>query len=85
MRGQAKIHFMSDAERHQRALARLRRATLRKARLTAQEHDVTLIRGSDAVSLVEQLTRESWSLSRLPLPQYARTSIPCRFVRRRLT
>lgn len=74
---------MAEADRRSRAVARRGRATLRKTRLRAPEGDLGALRGAEAVSLVEQLTRESWSLAGGPEPAYERRDIPCRFVPRR--
>jgi hypothetical protein len=71
---------MSDSARKARAEVRRRTATLHKARLAAVEHDANKIEGEAAVSLVAALTRESWSESRQPFPEYSRSQIPIRFV-----
>lgn len=76
---------MSDADRTARADARRRRAVLRRTRLERREHDLTPIDGAAALSLVDALTRESWSESGKPLPTYSRTEVPIRFVPGRLT
>lgn len=44
--------------------------------------DAAPIRGAEAVSLVYQLTRMSWSLAGRSFPTYARKDIPFRFVPR---
>lgn len=75
----------SEAARRARAELRRSRATLSKTRLAAVEQDLTLIRGSDAISLVTRLTRECWSISGRDEPVYARNEIPCRFVAGRST
>jgi len=72
---------MEDVGRRQRAEARRARAVLHKTSLSPQERDLTPVRGADAVSLVMQLTRESYSLAGLVEPTYSRNQIPCRFVR----
>jgi len=54
---------MEDVGRRQRAEARRARAVLHKTSLSPQERDLTPIRGADAVSLVMQLTRESYMRS----------------------
>jgi hypothetical protein len=69
----------SDAERRARAEARRERATLRKTSLRAAD-DPCPLRGEEAVSLVAQLTRESWAASGRPMPTYARGESPVRFV-----
>jgi hypothetical protein len=71
---------MSDDERRQRAEIRRRVAVLRKAKVDQAERDLNPIEGEAAVSLVAALTRESWSASRKPLPEYTRSQIPIRFV-----
>jgi len=48
--------------------------------LQRAEADLTPMSGPDAVSLVRQLTAESWSLAGLELPTYTRDRIPWRFV-----
>jgi len=48
--------------------------------LERAEGDLTPMSGPDAVSLVRQLTSESWSLAGLELPSYTRDRIPWRFV-----
>jgi hypothetical protein len=75
---------MDDARRA-RADARRRRATLRKATLQSVEEDLSPLRGAEALSLVDRLTVECWSLAGRPLPTYRREEIPVRFVPRRLT
>jgi hypothetical protein len=69
---------MSDFET--RAKARTERMTLRKGRVGGPEADLDPVRGAEAVSLVQQLTRASYSLAGLETPAYARADIPCRFV-----
>ena len=71
---------MSEADRNARARARQGRAILRKTRLQRSEADLAPMSGPDAVSLVRQLTAESWSLAGLELPTYTRDRIPWRFV-----
>ena len=75
----------SDQAREARAEARRRRARLRRSRLTNVEVDLDPVAGVEAVSLVAELTRQSWSLGGEELPRYERASIPCRFVPGRLT
>lgn len=74
---------MSEADRARRAELRRQTAVLRRTRLTAREEDLDPVDGSAALSLVTVLTRESWSATGEPLPQYAREEIPVRFVPRR--
>lgn len=38
------------------------------------------VSGPEAISLVTQLTRESYGLARLPEPDYRREETPCCFV-----
>ena len=76
---------MSDEDRKARAEARRRKAVIRRTRLRPVEHDLDPVDGPLAISLVEQLTRESWSESGQPFPAYARRETPIRFVRGRLT
>jgi hypothetical protein len=70
---------MTDFET--RAKARAERMTLRKGRLGDLEVDLNPVFGAQAISLVQQLTRASYSLAGLETPTYARATIPCRFVR----
>ena len=76
---------MSDADRRLRAKARQSRAILRKGRLHDQQGDAVPISGPDAVSLVQQLTTESWALAGLEVPSYTRETIAWRFVPDRRT
>lgn len=73
---------MSDAERKRRAEARRQKMTVRRARLADAAVDIDPVTGEQAISLVTRLTRECWSLGGLPLPVYARSEIPVRFVPR---
>lgn len=52
---------------------------IRKTSLLAGEHDLSPVRGTEAVSLVTRLTAESWSLSGKEMPAYTRAEIPFRF------
>jgi len=72
---------MSDDERRERARERVSRMTLRKGRLDREPADPDVVRGEAALSLVATLSRESWSLARLPMPSYGRAEVPCRFIR----
>ena len=72
---------MSDEARKQRADERTRRAVLVRTHLGAPEVDADPIDRPEAISLVTQLTRQSWALSGQPWPTYRRAEIPCRFVR----
>jgi hypothetical protein len=76
---------MDDSQRRARAEDRAKRAILHKSHLGPREKDLTPIAGGEAISLLTQLTRESWSLSGRDLPTYARREIPCRLVPGRLT
>lgn len=76
---------MKDLSRRARADDRRRRANLRRTRLELDEPDPNPTRGAEALSLVTNLTRESWALAGRELPTYARHEIPCRFVAGRLT
>ncbi len=71
---------MSEEARRQRAEERRHRAVLIRTRLGAPEIDLDPIEGPDAISLVTQLTRQSWALSGNPWPTYRRSEIPCRFI-----
>lgn len=68
-----------------RAAARRERAVLVRTRLKASNADLDPLRGPEAVSLVDRLTREGWQLSGRRLPVYDRATTPCRFVAGRLT
>ncbi|MBN2573527.1 MAG: hypothetical protein JXP73_03090 [Deltaproteobacteria bacterium] len=72
---------MTDAEK--RAQARQSRMILRKTHLGQPEVDLSPVFGAEAVSLVQRLTRMSYSLAGQPLPVGKRAEMPCRFVRRR--
>lgn len=75
----------SETARRSRAEGRRTTATLRRGRLQSDEPDLSPLRGPEALTLVTQLTRESWSLSGLGVPTYTRDAVPCRFVPGRLT
>jgi hypothetical protein len=53
---------------------------MHRAPLGDVEPDLSPVHGAEAISLVTQLTRESWSLSGRPWPRYARSETPYRFV-----
>lgn len=76
---------MGDSTGRLRAEARRQRMILRKTRLLPEEQDLSPLRGEEAISLVTHLSRESWSLAGLEVPQYTRRNIPCRFVSGHLT
>jgi len=71
---------MVDSGRGRRADTRRRKAVLRKTRLQRVESDLSPLTGASAVSLVYTLTRESWTASRKPWPEYDRAHTPVRFV-----
>lgn len=47
------------------------------------EPDPVPVSGPDAVSLVERLTRESWTAAGLAFPEYSRDQVPVAFAPRR--
>jgi hypothetical protein len=49
------------------------------------EPDDDLIKGAEAVALVNQLTLASWAWTAQPLPHLARAELPIRFVSGRRT
>lgn len=53
---------------------------MHRAPLGDVEPDLSPVYGAEAISLVTQLTRESWSLSGRAWPQYVRSETPYRFV-----
>lgn len=55
-----------DQERELRAAERRGRAVIRRVSLKDDTPDPDAIQGADAISLVTQLTRASWSLSGRP-------------------
>jgi hypothetical protein len=55
---------------------------LQRATLGGIEPDPVPVRGSEAVSLVERLTRESWTAAGLTFPQYSRQQVPVSFAPR---
>ncbi len=63
----------------------MERMTIQKTRLGESEVDLSPVFGAEAVSLVYQLTRTSYSLARRAPPAYARANMPCRFVPRHAT
>ena len=67
-----------DRAEHRRLTAVLNRTTLGRV-----EPDFLPLSGPPAVSLVAQLTRESWAAAGRPIPAYRREETPVRFVRRR--
>jgi len=73
----------SDSDRRLRAENRRRTAILSRATLGGIEPDPAPVSGPEAVSLVERLTRESWSAAGWDIPQYSREDIPVCFAPRR--
>lgn len=72
----------SDSDRRLRAENRRQTAILSRATLGGIEPDPVPISGAEAVSLVERLTRESWTVAGRSLPTYSREQIPVSFVPR---
>jgi len=70
----------SASARRLRAEERRKRAVIRFVSLGAGEPDFLVVQGSEAISLVTRLTRESWSLGGRDWPRYARAATPYRFV-----
>ena len=75
------IALVSDAERKLRAEERRARIVISRHRLGDPETDLFPIRGAEAISLAARLTREAWSLSGQPFPDYDRANTPYRFVK----
>lgn len=71
---------MTEAEK--RARERQARMRLHKTRLGEPEADLNPVFGAEAISLVHQLTRISYSLAGHSLSRSPRAQMPCRFVRR---
>jgi hypothetical protein len=61
-----------DSDRRLRAEHRRRTAVLNRVTLNGIEPDPLPVSGPDAVSLVERLTRESWTAAGLAFPEYSR-------------
>jgi len=74
---------MDGLDRVARADLRRTRAVLNRTRLQRIEPDPVPVSGPAALSLVDQLTRESWAVAGLDMPLYGRTDIPVRFVPRK--
>ncbi len=74
---------MDSSDRHARAERRRQTAVLNQTTLRRVEPNLVPVFGPAAVSLVERLTRESWSAAGKPIPTYRRQEIPVRFVRGR--
>lgn len=71
---------MDRSTRQARADLRRRTAVLNRTRLARTEPDRSPLSGPDALSLVAQLTRESWALAGRAFPHYSREQIPVRFI-----
>ena len=76
---------MEDRDRKFRAAQRRRTASLNRASLGTIEQDLSPLSGLAAVSLVQQLTRECWTLAGKETPEYSRAQTPVKFVPGRLT
>lgn len=70
-----------SSERRQRAEERRAKMTVRRTSLEAGEEDLNPVFGEDAISLLTQLSRESFQMAGMDVPSYARNAIPCVFVR----
>jgi hypothetical protein len=73
----------SESERRARAEQRRRTVILNRAELGGLEPDPVPVSGPEAVSLVERLTRESWTAAGRAFPHYPREQIPVSFAPRR--
>ena len=73
---------MSDEDRRRRAEDRRLGMTLRRTRVGEPEHDLSPVRGAEAISLATQLTRMSFGLAAIAASEYPRSEIPVRFVPR---
>jgi hypothetical protein len=73
----------SDSDRRRRAEHRRRTAVLHRVTLGGVEPDPSPVSGVAGLSLVERLTRESWTAAGRPFPRYDRARIPVSFVPRR--
>ena len=71
---------MEDRDRKLRAAQRRLTVSLNRASLGAIEQDLSPLSGLDAVSLVQQLTRECWALAGKEAPGYSRAQTPVKFV-----
>lgn len=67
-------------DRRRRAEERRGRAALHKTTLKAVEADLSGVTGAEAISLLSQLTRESWHAAGREIPGYTRADTPYRFV-----
>lgn len=70
---------MPAEDRKQRAESRKARATITRSTLADADVDRDPVYGLEAMSLAWRLTREAWSLSGQPWPDYDRASTPYRF------
>lgn len=75
----------ATAARLERARQRRETMILRRTSLEDGEEDLTPVFGEEAISLVTQLTRESFGISGDGGRSYSRAQIPCVFLRGRLT
>ena len=73
--------LMSDAERKLRAEERRGRMVITRCDLEDSDIDPNPTFGAEAISLAAVLTRESWSMSGRPLPDYSRAKTPYKFVK----
>ncbi len=71
----------SSDERRRRAEERRAKMTVRRTSLEAGEEDLNPVFGEDAISLLTQLSRESFQMTGAAMPSYGRDAIPCVFVR----
>ena len=72
----------SQSDRAYRAQQRRLTATLHRGKVGGIEPDPVPLDGSDAISLVERLTLESWAAAGKVMPKYSREQIPIAFVPR---
>ncbi|MFZ1700063.1 MAG: hypothetical protein WBO10_09400 [Pyrinomonadaceae bacterium] len=70
---------MENPDRQKRAELRRQRVVITRCSLEDSDVDPNPTFGPEAISLVTQLTREVWSLSGLPWPEYNRAGTPYRF------
>ena len=69
-----------SSEREARAALRRKTTILNRTRLGRVERDLTPLSGPEALSLVERLTRESWTAAGKTFPRYRRDQVPVHFV-----
>ena len=72
--------MVGSSERETRAALRRKTAVLNRTRLGGVERDLSPLSGPEALSLVERLTRESWTAAGRIFPRYRRDQIPVHFV-----